>query len=924
MNLQSIRNKLDLVQCLVVDEDWDILLAAETWLAENETFLFELDGYKAVHSCRASRGGGVSIYVRKSIKFREIEKSNKCELINWICISLGEQNLKISVIYKPPSVNNGNFFHYLESIMHTHPKNHLIVGDMNINLLNVSEVTKEYKDLIALNNFKINNSINEECATRVNSLSKSLIDHVLSDYSSKLSCKVKVKENALSDHKLILLNVKTFVQFYKPKVEHEVKSVDYKKFINLFRKKILSLNVTTFQELINLIEECKDKSVYIKKLRVRANNTWINDEVLDLIKKRDKIYRKKINQPENLTIISEFKNIKNKINNKIRALKNRYFQTKWNLAGNNVKKQWAFINSLLKNKKDEVTIDQLIIENNIINNKPDIVNNLNKYFSQVGELIVEDLETEIQQLNEFFSVNEVQNDSFFSMTLTHEGELLEIVKELRINSAPGCDNITVRDVQNLGEYIIPILVRLINETIQRGVFPTELKMSKITPLFKSGDRKCMNNYRPISVVSVFSKILEKLIKKRMLSFIDTRNLLIDEYQYGFIKNSSTLAAVVDFVDYISMALDKQQIVIAVFIDLKKAFDVVSIDILLDKLFKMGFRGILYSLIKTYLYDRKHCIKLDNIVSEWSSNTYGVPQGSVLGPLLYSLYVLNLKLANLRARYFTFADDTVLVYTGTDEITLANLINNDLKNYLKWLFSNKLKINIEKTSYIIFKQKNKSVNNNLNININNIVLEKVSSIKYLGLLIDENLNWSLHLNKISDKVVSMLSALYRSRDYLSNKSKFQIYNAFFLTHFRYLLPVWGMCGEVNFNKAQILQNKILKILFNFDWLTSTNTIYLNLNLNKLRVILEIEQCKLVYKIINNLQKSNINITFYHDVHDHRTRSLNNVYQVPTRTNIGLKNPITDSIKKFNNLPHCIKDLSNYGNFVRKLEDFKNVN
>ena len=203
---------------------------------------------------------------------------------------------------------------------------------------------------------------------------------------------------------------------------------------------------------------------------------------------------------------------------------------------------------------------------------------------------------------------------------------------------------------------------------------------------------------------------------------------------------------------------------------------VSIDILLGKLLRMGFGGIMYSLIESYLLDRNQYVKLQETSSEWLSSAYGVPQGSVLGPLLYSLYVLNLKLANLDARYFTFADDTVLLYTGTDEITLNHRVNNDLGAYLEWLFSNKLKINIEKTKYIVFKQKNKIINE-LYININGVSIEKVMCIKYLGLIVDENLNWSPHITKISEKIVSMLSALYKSRDYLSIKSKFQVYNAF---------------------------------------------------------------------------------------------------------------------------------------------------
>lgn len=744
MNIQSIRNKIDLVQCFVYKENCDILVVSETWLEKNETYSFELENYSSVHSCRVGRGGGVAIYVRKTIKFREVDQSNDNDIVNWICIALGEQNAKLSVVYKPPSHNNKDFFPYLESILLKHPKSHLIIGDMNINLLDDSQMISDYKNLLRINNFKIVNTICEKHATRTTESSKSLIDHVLSDSCSKIDCNVSVKDNALSDHKLLLIDIKDSTKMYKPKVNYEITTVDYKRFQYLVQQKVQTVNITTFQHLINIIQECKVKSERKKILRIRENNYWLNEEILELMVKRDTIYKQKLKQPQNLNLVTEFKKIKNQINNKIKALKNRYFQSKFNLAGNNIKKQWTFINSFFKRKTEGSTIDALKIGNILVHNKVDIANNLNRYFSDVGSSISKELENEIRSSGAIFEKNEIYIHNTVSVDLTDEQEVNETILELKINSAPGHDGITVRDVLNLRPYIVKILIKLINNVIITGTFPDELKISKITPLYKLGDKDSMNNYRPISVISVLSKIVEKIIKKRMMIFLN-ENTLTDSYQYGFIKNSSTLSAAVDFVNYISRALDEKHVVIAVFIDLRKAFDVVDINILLHKLQYMGFRGTIYKLIKTYLLNRKQYVKIGETNSEWLSSNCGVPQGSVLGPLLYSLYVLSLKGANLNARYFTFADDTVLLYKGTSEQALQDEVNSDLTLYCKWLYSNKLKINIDKTKYQIFKQKNKIVEN-LRIRINKVDIEKVSCIKYLGLTIDENMNWSSHIKK----------------------------------------------------------------------------------------------------------------------------------------------------------------------------------
>ena len=480
---------------------------------------------------------------------------------------------------------------------------------------------------------------------------------------------------------------------------------------------------------------------------------------------------------------------------------------------------------------------------------------------------------------------------------------------------------TVRDILNLKNYILKILTNLVNIVLRTGTFPEELKISKICPIFKSGNRDCVNNYRPISVISVFSKIIEKIVKKRITGFIE-KYIQVDQFQYGFVKNSSTLSATLDFINHVSGSLDEGLIVVAVFVDLRKAFDVVNIDILLRKLEHMGFRGIVYNLIKSYLIGRKQYVRLGDVNSNVCLNECGVPQGSVLGPLLYTLYVLNLRCARLKASYYTFADDTVLVYTGREERALNNTVNSDLNLYLNWLYYNKLKINIDKTNFITFKQKNKHIQN-LNIQINNLRINEVQHIKYLGLQIDNNLQWTKHIDYITSKIIPMIPIIYRCRNYLTNKTKHSVYNAFFLSHFRYLLPIWGSCCKTYFDSAQILQNKILKILFNYDRLTNTDLLYNELCIPRLSIVLELEQIKLMFKILNKTQRSNTNIIMSNNVHSHDTRSQNNIYQLYTRTNIGLNNPFVLSSKAFNNVPQNLRSIKNYRLFVKHIKIYLGI-
>lgn len=920
MNTQSLRNKIEDVQCYVINEECDILLLTETWLNDKETFLYNLKNYKAVHSCRKTRGGGASIYIKDTIQFRELDKSNDSDKINWACIGVGDQNLKISVVYKPPSISCTELQTFLESVLLKYPKRHLVVGDFNVNLLDHSKDVSNYKNLITLSNFKIHNVITEENATRVTSNTKSIIDHVLSDRFSNLSCRVTIVNTSLSDHKSLSITIKENIKIIPKKTKQEVKIIDYQRFQNTFRQKLSIENVSSFRELIDLITKSRKESLIIKVFNIRENNEWINREVLEMMRQRDLLYNRKIHNPGNLRLDAEFKDIKNRINNRIKSLKNRYFKGQWERAGTDPKKQWRFINRFFKNKISEGNINCIEVNGRQTGDSVSIANGLNNHFSGIGETIVNDLEREMLGLRrggvDLDSCDEIVCNNSMEVELTDRAEILETILELKQNSAPGHDEVSVRDVINLKEDLADVLTKLVNNVLVNGIFPNELKMSKISPIFKSGNKRCLNNYRPISVLSIFSKILEKIIKKRMLKHIN-KNIKMDQYQYGFLKNSSTLSATIDFVNHVSRALDAGMIVTVVYVDLSKAFDVVSIRILLKKLEQMGFRGMALSIVKTYLEDRCQYVKTNNINSELRSSTHGVPQGSVLGPLLYSLYVLNLKNSQLKARYFTFADDTALVYTGMNETVMCREINSDLGRYVNWLYSNRLKINIEKTKYMVFIQKNKHIGD-MNIQINKITLEKVTQIKYLGLMIDDKLNWNEHLEKITNKIVPMISYMFRCRNYLTRKTKLMIYSAFFLSHFRYLMPVWGMCNKTKFNKMQILQNKILKILYNYERLVSTDLLYSELEMHKLGTLLQIEQCKLIYNILNNHQKTNCHIIISNQVHNYETRIISNIYQINTRTDIGLYNPIVNASKIFNKLPREIKTIDSYNIFVKRMK------
>nr|CAH7758693.1 unnamed protein product [Callosobruchus chinensis] len=378
MNIRSLQNKLEDLQCFVKKEDCDVLLLTETWLKVNETFLYDIRNYKALHSCRDGRGGGASVYVKDTIRCCEISRSEPDSKINWLCVQLGDQDLKMSVVYKPPSVSNTEFLPLLEEILLKYPKNHLLVGDFNVNLLQ--------------DNNEIHNTITVDAATRVANNSRSIIDHVLSDRYSNLKCTIQVVSNSLSDHNLLSITIDVNIKVLAKRYRKEVIRIDHKKFISKFDKKIQTTEVESFQELIDMITLCKKDSEFTKTYKIRENNDWINQEILEMIEHRDKIYKQKVKEPGNTNLETEFKKHKNQVNNKIKVLRNRYFKNQWEKLGTNIKKQWGFVNRLVNNKASKTQIECMINDQQETHDKPLIC----KIIPEVCACIIEALKEHVK------------------------------------------------------------------------------------------------------------------------------------------------------------------------------------------------------------------------------------------------------------------------------------------------------------------------------------------------------------------------------------------------------------------------------------------------------------------------------------------------------------------------------------------------
>ena len=309
------------------------------------------------------------------------------------------------------------------------------------------------------------------------------------------------------------------------------------------------------------------------------------------------------------------------------------------------------------------------------------------------------------------------------------------------------------------------LAEIINLSISTGVYPNKLKIAKIVPIFKTDDNTDPSNYRPISLLSNFNRIFEKLIFKRMKSFIAQHNMLSPS-QYGFCKTLSTQHAILDIVSTIQTNMDKRLFSCGVFIDLKKAFDTVDHKILLHKLYHYGFRGVINKWFSSYLQGRTQTTQIDSYISARNDITCGVPQGSVLGPLLFLIYINDIQECSEKLKFFLFADDANILYADKNLRSLELIVNQELCKLYDWITANKLTLKTKKSNFVIFSPVQRKFTYQPKIMIfdneqnKNVALECKEFIKYLGILIDSHLTWKHHIDHIAIKISRTIGLIYK--------------------------------------------------------------------------------------------------------------------------------------------------------------------
>lgn len=840
-NARSLINNIDNYRAFVANSRLDVLSITETWLKPSNTNKsVELEGYAIVRSDRKikkkTRGGGVAFYVKKTLKHFVISKSEPESEIEYIFIKIKQINLVCGIVYKPPDVNISKLetiFKILSEICSTEP-NVLVMGDFNINLMNKeSSMTVKMIDNVTALSFKIVPT--QPTCHKPNS--SSTLDLIFGNCTNNLNNVYQSSIGGISDHDMICIDYK-YKQF---KMNSDVYwtrdfyKIDYNSFLSDLTCEAFNnvYNFTSADEKLRCFNDIffkiLDNHAPLKKKIVKdPTKPWFNAHIEKLLKNRSDAYECWKRHKSNPHKWKNFTLLRNQANREIKQRKQEYFTSQLS-ADLPAKQLWTNIRRLgLKHTNTQVGGGDVVADS------------LNVFFvSHCNPVTFNQIESDIDS-QQTFSFRGVTNDEVLSEFVAASCD------------AVGNDSIPLNILKKSLSITLPYITDIFNCCISTTVFPADWKVAKVIPIGKIENPINEKDYRPISILCALSKIFEAILSKQLNEYL-TVNELLCPFQSGYRKTCSTVTALIKIENDIKEALDKKNMTIMALLDFSKAFDSIDHRLLCNKL-KHNFMldHLSVNLILSYLSNRKQYVEFNNKQSQLIPVLNGVPQGSILGPLLFSLYINDLPLSLSHCKFHLYADDCQLYISGEPRniSEIVNKINSDIENILIWCNHNGLILNAKKTQTIIFRSARMKLINMPLIKVGDDLIDYSNIVKNLGLMMDSNLNWYAQVNAVCNKVYNALHSLVLLRHCTPQHIRIQLARSLLVPLFDYGDTLFGLVSTKNLNKLNLVFNAVTRYAFNlkkYEHISNYRNQLLGCNLtNHLKLRMYIQ----VHKIINN--------------------------------------------------------------------------
>lgn len=921
LNIQGLMNNLSELRFVLRKLKSDICMCNETHLTgdidDNE---MRVVGYNVVRcNSGSNRTGGVAVYIKKGIKFNMVRTySTNFAWIVTFQINVGRGNMTIAAVYLSASESKAAIMNYMDLWCEEHCENDsvLIAGDFNIDMGVDSTYAQRMRNLCCDNGL----SQLVDRPSRVTGSSSTTIDLCLTNiYGTK--CIVS-DENQISDHKILEIQIKGRADCQLPKTRYVKSWKDYssERMWEEVDKwppidESLSVNERTKWLLHNIKQSAGS---FIKSKRMKSTVDFFDADLEKMRKEKNRLYKLaqfaiNVSEEEKEQRWRSYKTYRNDYKSSIVEKKYAMNQVRLDKVKGDMKSTWRVLNSILHKQNDEIEY----IEDNECRYEIDaeIANHFNDFFVKS----VVDLNSDIPCMQFECNIEHREDVKFVfgGVSITeikkHLSELKNGSDEFNVNK-----NVLSDVIDKVG---IPV-ANIINDSLSSGVFPSILKQSTVIPIRKIPGTVRLNEYRPINMLPCFEKLIEKVVFEQLSDYVE-RNDIIGNVQSGFRKHHSCETAINKVLYDWNEAIENSETVIAVFLDFQRAFETIEPTLLIKKLAKYGVYGGALEWFKGYLTDRTQVVRIGDEISDALNVKFGVPQGSILGPLLFNLYINDLSDCLISSIMKLFADDT-LNYLVTKNITEAQeLMNNDLARLYTRICQNKLKLNVNKTKAMVITRRMDVNMDDVNIQMAGSRIEIVKCIKYLGIYIDNRLSFKENIDSVCLKMGRKVGVLSRLRNELNMQQKITIYRTTIEPHLTYCSTVLFMANSGEMDRMQKVQNRCMRNILKLDRRSNVKEMLSTLEILSCRQLIVFNTLILIYKMLNGKCPRYLCDKIRLKCDNERGSRLRNANDIRTirATKTCTQNTIFyKGVNLFNELPDEMKGELNVENFKSKLRAY----